>query len=479
MVVGRCKKGYILSSSKIRYHAVSRGDMGEMPVKQEGAAEKQTRWTRRQLQVLLLLQLIFVIDGIDTQILAVALPAIVADWRLPLADFGIAMAAGHAGAFVGTPIAGILGDRFGRKPVLVGGTLLFSMMTLALAMAREPTHLAGLRFVAGLGLGGCIPPALALLTESMPGRRRGLCVALSMVCPPIGIALAGLLAKWLIPALGWGNLFMLCGMAPLAAAVLLFLFLSESPAYLALKGDRPERLAALLAALNLPAPAENPGDKDPGLAQSLSTIFAVPRRTAVLGLFLAFFFIYLAMSLVLGWLPSMLASNGYSLALASTSTSVFALAGIIGVLLTGWAIVARGERVVANALMAGGITIALLLSIGLPPPAAFGSASAMLLFGLLALEGMAMNGLITALYTGASGTFPPRVRSSGIGLASTLGRLGAMCGGLIGPLAIGHGGVARYCLVLGGLLLFAALGFNLRKPNQSQSSPPGRRIEQS
>ena len=158
------------------------------------------RWNAAQIQLIILLQSVFIIDGIDTQLMSVALPSIIRDWQKPLSEFGNAMGAGHLGALLGTPFAGALSDRFGRRPVLILGAAIFGIMTIALSFATTPDQLALLHLFAGLGLGGCVPPALALITECTPERRRGMAVALSMVCPPIGIALAGVLASIIIPA---------------------------------------------------------------------------------------------------------------------------------------------------------------------------------------------------------------------------------------------------------------------------------------
>jgi len=427
-----------------------------------GSGGGRARWTPKQIQVLMLLQMIFIFDGVDMQIIAVALPSIVQDWKLPLSAFGVAMAAGHAGSFAGAPIVGMLADRWGRKPVIIAGALLFGSMTMLLALARDPFHLVLLRFIAGLGLGGCVPPALALVTESMPASRRGLCVALSMICPPIGIALAGVLAKTLIPALGWEGLFFICGLAPILMAMVLFVFLPESPAFLALRGGKEQKLVALLKALALEMPVPEPRRGHMPFCAAFGTIFAAERRVAVAGLFTAFFFGYVTVSLVLGWLPAMFTSLGYAHALAATSISIFSLAGIVGVLTTGWLITIYGERLTTNMLIGGGIAAALLLGLTLPTPDFLPSLTLSSIV-LLSLLGMTMNGLVTALYTGASSLFPPRVRSSGIGLGSMVGRSGAMFGGLIGPLAIGDRGPWGFFMVGALLLALAMLGFNLRR----------------
>ncbi len=99
------------------------------------------------------------------QILGVTVFALADDWQLPITAFSTAMAAGHAGSAVGAAVGGMPGDRFGRKPVAVAGTFLFGALTVATVIAATPAAVVALRFAAGLGLGGCLPPALALLTE--------------------------------------------------------------------------------------------------------------------------------------------------------------------------------------------------------------------------------------------------------------------------------------------------------------------------
>ncbi|OYW83563.1 MAG: hypothetical protein B7Z20_12470, partial [Sphingobium sp. 32-64-5] len=280
----------------------------------------------------------------------------------------------------------------------------------------------------------------------------------------------GLLAKILIPSIGWQGLFLVCGLAPICIACMLIFFLPESPAFLALRPGQEQRLATLLKALDLDRPAPKPQERDVSFFASFGLIFAAERRVAVAGLFMAFFFSYVTMSLVLGWLPSMFTVSGYSQGLATTSISVFSLAGIAGVLATGWLITVRGERLATNMLLGGGIAGALLLGLAIPAPDLLPGLS-LSVIAMLSLLGMTMNGLITALYTGASSLFPMRVRASGIGLGSMIGRSGAMFGGFVGPFAIGNHGVWGFFMIVAMLLALAMLGFNLRRPAARAALP--------
>ena len=419
------------------------------------------RWNAAQIQLIILLQSVFIIDGIDTQLMSVALPSIIRDWQKPLSEFGNAMGAGHLGALLGTPFAGALSDRFGRRPVLILGAAIFGIMTIALSFATTPDQLALLHLFAGLGLGGCVPPALALITECTPERRRGMAVALSMVCPPIGIALAGVLASIIIPAYGWRPLFVLCGVLPLLSAGLVLLFLPESPAFLARSGKHEARLATLVEALDILRPLPPANGKRTGFFAALGTIFGGGRWLSVCGLFTAFVLEYLTMSLILAWLPTFFSNYGYPQRLAATSITAYSLSGIAGILFTGWAITRYGERLVTSGLAAGGIAVMLLLAGLLPSATNLGGITTFAIFVMIGLAGVMINGLMTALFTGTTGAFPPLVRATGIGLAATVARFGAMFGGKIGPQVITFHGTAGYFVALAAILTLVLIVFNL------------------
>ena len=131
-------------------------------------------------------------DGYDLQAIAFASPTIVSDWGIEKASLGFVFSAGLFGIMLGGFLFGYVADRIGRRPAFLLGTLLFSVVTLSTVLASNLTHLAVLRFVAGLGIGGVTPICFALNVEYVPQRFRATVVAFVMVGYAIGTSAGGL-----------------------------------------------------------------------------------------------------------------------------------------------------------------------------------------------------------------------------------------------------------------------------------------------
>jgi AAHS family 4-hydroxybenzoate transporter-like MFS transporter len=112
-------------------------------------------------------------------------------------------------------VTGPLTDRFGRRPMMLGTVIWFSVLTLAVTQASNLDELLVLRFLAGLGLGSLVPMAVVVSSENAPLRRRATMVTLATCGYSIGAASGGLLAAQLIPLYGWPSIFWVGGIAPL------------------------------------------------------------------------------------------------------------------------------------------------------------------------------------------------------------------------------------------------------------------------
>ena len=184
-----------------------------------------------RFRVACLCAVVLLVEGYDIAAVGYVLPLLVDAWRVPPAAFTSALAAGNIGLFLGSLIAGLLGDRLGRKPVMIVCVSAFGVLSLVSALVQSPTQLAVARFLTGLGLGGGIPLAIALASDFAPAIARGRFVLLASLGIPIGFALAGLLAGRLIGAFGWPALFVAGGAAPLLLSPALLLGLPESTAF--------------------------------------------------------------------------------------------------------------------------------------------------------------------------------------------------------------------------------------------------------
>src|SRR3974377_2332482 len=112
------------------------------------------------------------IEGYDMQVIAYAAPVIIEAWHSSKSEFGTVFGAGFGGFMLGATLLGNLGDKLGRKRIIVAGSLLFGVFTFVSAFATGVCSLLVLRMLAGLGLGGSIPNAIALMTEYAPVRAR-------------------------------------------------------------------------------------------------------------------------------------------------------------------------------------------------------------------------------------------------------------------------------------------------------------------
>ena len=193
-----------------------------MPADGGPAASVATRW-----HVLIAGFLCYGFDAVDFMVLALALPAIIAEWQLSLGEAGLIGTAGMIGVGVSGVLMGWLADNYGRRRALLLSVCVFALFTAALALARNRWDAMLLRFLAGLGLGGVWGVATALVAEVWSPERRGRAIAAVLSAWPVGVAVAALLAGALLPVHGWRVLF-LCGGAALLAALYVWICVPES-----------------------------------------------------------------------------------------------------------------------------------------------------------------------------------------------------------------------------------------------------------
>lgn len=402
-------------------------------------------WSAFQKLVLLAIVLVFLVEGLDNQIMATVLPALAADWNLPAHAFAPAIAVGWAGAGIGAVAGGYVADRFGRKPALIGSLLLFGLPTLATVLVHDVTGLAMLRLLAGIGLGSCDPSALTLLTEYTPRRRQGRAIALALVVSLIGIGGCGLIATFVLPAWGWRALFLIVGTTPVVWAAILAVALKESPKHLAKLPARRDKLIRLLALIGHPVPRDAhfvAGDAPPK-AGPISSLVSKPLLPATLCLWAGFLFTYMATGTVFSWAPTLLVKAGLGMAGAGQATIAQSIGGVAGTLAAG-ALTERlgglkAARLFALAAAAGAALLAAAFGVSAHTP--------LLLLALVGLEGGLLSGTMTSLFGAAAQIYPSVARATGIGTAGTFGRGGAILSSYVGVMAMEAGGGAGLFVV--------------------------------
>lgn len=399
-----------------------------------------------QKLVVLLIVLVFIMDGVANTVLPVAIPALMKDWGLARDAFKFVVGAGLMGVAVGAVLGGYLCDRFGRRNTLIACVLLFGSMTALSGFVANIQQLAMVRVLDGLGIGGAIPAGMALLFESMPARRRSVAIGASMVGIPLGGFLAGGLASLVLESHGWHTLFMLGGLGPLLLAVLMAALLPDSPAYLALKPERAEPLRRVMGRFGHAYPVGTVfvAEQAKGPQGRLRDLFNSEFSRATTLLWTAFFFCFIASYSMFSWGPVMMMGQGLSPKAMGLGISVFNVGGVIGGLLSGWVLQKAGSRAAFLIYCLGGMASAMACAFAFQNHAPVSA----LTLPALAVFGGFTAGLLNLTYTMGANLYPPYIKGTGLGAGAGLGRIGAVVSAFAGVAALNLGGAMGFFVVI-------------------------------
>jgi len=362
-------------------------------------------------------------DAMDVGLISFVLAALVGEWKLHPSQVGFISSAGFLGMFVGALAAGLLADRFGRKPLFQSTLIIYSIATGLCSLAGSLGALCGLRFLVGLGLGGELPVASTLVSEFSPAKRRGLMIVLLESFWAYGWVLAALIGYLLIPSYGWRIAFLI-GALPALYALILRRSIPESPRYLEEKG-RPAEAEAVMRQIE----GESAGAKQ-GITASSSAakgrwveLFRKPLLRRTIMLWLIWFGIVFSYYGIFAWLPSLLRAT-YPLVTTFEYTLIITLAQIPGYFSAAFLVDRLGRKPTLALYL-------LLCAVGAFFFRHAGSPAEILVWGcVISFFNLGAWGV---LYTYTPELYPTRIRSSGAGSATAFGRIG----GIVGPYIVG------------------------------------------
>ncbi|WPC03439.1 MFS transporter [Pseudomonas benzenivorans] len=382
-------------------------------------------FTRFHWMVMALCALLLIFDGYDLFIYGVVLPAIMQEWGLTPLEAGALGSYALFGMMFGALAFGTLADRIGRKKGIAICFALFSSATIINGFASNPTEFGICRFLAGLGCGGLMPNAVALMNEYAPKRLRSTLVAVMFSGYSLGGMLAAGVGIYMLPRFGWESMFFAAGV-PLLLLPLILWKLPESVGFLVRQG-RHAQARAILQRIAPDVPLANSGElvmsENKGQGVGVFELFREGRALRTLCLWLAFFCCLLMVYALSSWLPKLMASAGYSLGSSLSFLLALNFGGMAGAILGGW----LGDRFNLSKVMVA-FFIAAAVSISL---LGFKSAPA-LLYLLIFIAGATTIGTQILLYAGAAQFYGLSIRSTGLGWASGIGRNGAIVGPLLG-----------------------------------------------
>jgi len=396
-----------------------------------GQLVEEQKIGRFAIGLLLWCFLVMAMDGYDQTAVSFAAPAIVRDWHVNRAGFGPVFGAGLFGTLIGSFVFGTLGDRLGRRQAIIIGGFVFGALTLASVWAGSLQQLMLLRFLAGLGMGGVVPNAVALVAEYAPKRLRATWVTLMFSGFSIGAGTGGFVSSALIGRYGWPVMFIVGAAGSLGVSLLLIFVLPESIKFLTVKRRAPAVVARLVRRLRpeltIPNDAQFVAEETPAKTHfAPKLIFSDGLRYITPLLWIVFISNSMALYFLQNWLPILIEGIGVAPKDAGIVTAMFSVGGVIG----GLVLCRFVDR-------HGVLAIISLPAIGCPVVALLGhSMSEGLLVAAVFATGFCVVGAQYGLYAVAGMIYPTHFRSAGVGTAISVGKIGSVCGPVIGGLLL-------------------------------------------
>lgn len=373
--------------------------------------------------------LIIVFDVYDLVVFGVVLPVLMEEWQLTPVEAGVLGSYALFGMMFGAIIFGSISDRIGRKKCIIICMLIFTIFSYLVTLCTGPTSFGILRFVAGLGIGGLMPNAVALITEYAPQKNRSFLSTLMFSGYGVGGILAALLGIWLLPLYGWKIMFYI-GALPIFTIPFIIKFVPDSIGFLVAKNKRDEVKKVLNkidsnleidehSQFYMPIKLES---------ASISQLFKSGRLTSTLMFWTAFFMCLLMVYGLNSWLPKLMTKAGYPLGSSLMFLLSLNLGGMIGAIGGG----KLGDKFKLKNVLIVFLSIAAisLFLLGF-------KGNSFTLYLLIAIAGATTIGTQILLYTYVAQFYPMEVRSTGIGWASGVGRLGGIVGPLVGGILLG------------------------------------------
>lgn len=407
-----------------------------------------------RLWILFLCFLSCVVDGYDVQVIGVALPGIREGLHLQPAALGVILTGGQIGVMLGAFLLGPLSDRIGRKRVLLAAAFTFGIFSLATAWATTVNEIAALRLLAGLGLGGIVPAAMAYSAEYAPQRLKATVTTLMWMALPVGGSIVGFSAVWLVPNYGWQSLFVVAGILPLVLVLALVGSMPESLAYLCSRGENQPAMHRIAARIDASLPADATlflSEKNlPGVP--LVQLFKEGRAMGTILVWLIFFLSFFLMIFMVSWVPTLIRMTSGSTTAAGTSLGMWNIGSLIATALIGRLIDRFGYyRVLIPAFA---IIAAVTWLLG-----ALVTAPVTVVVLCIATVGFFVGGSNSGLMALASTSYPVAIRSTGVGAAYAIGgRTGALVGPLLAAFMLQFGwGPSAICYVMGTPMILGVL----------------------
>ncbi len=430
------------------------------------------KMSRYQIMVVCFCAMIAMMDGFDAQAIGYIAPAILKSWHVTRAALSPVFSAGLVGMMFGALGFGPLADRFGRKPILVFCAFFFGLFSLLTATSGSMQELLVFRFLTGLGLGGAIPNVIAMTSEYAPARIRHTVTMLMFSGFSIGAALGGVAAASMISKFGWKSVFVLGGVAPLIGFLVMLAFAPESLRYLVLRGKSNDKVLAILKKiapeLQLNSQTVFTVEEHQAKGFPVKHLFTNGRAALTLLIWVVFFMSLFTMYFLSNWLPTVMNDSGVAVHYAILITAMFQVGGSVGPMFLGKCFDKFSAfRVLALVYLGAAVLIVLIGSVGTSVGALF-----LTVFGagVFVVGGQGGANALTA------NLYPTTIRSTGVGWAFGIGRIGSIIGPIIGGIMLSLHWDIQHIFMIGAipvtLAATAALTISFLASQQKTAEAP-------
>ncbi|WP_223283984.1 MFS transporter [Streptomyces sp. FBKL.4005] len=401
----------------------------------------------RDVWTVVLCWITVLLEGYDLVVLGAIIPTLLKTRHLGMTagDATTVATLSLVGVAIGAVLVGPLADRLGRRLLLIGSVVLFSVFTLLVPLAGSVAVFAVLRLVAGLGLGACMPVSLTMMAEHMPAHRRARASTLTMTGYHTGAVITSLLALRVTE--DWEVLFYVLGAAGLVVAVVQWFRLPESEAFV--------RAREATGSGRVP----------------FGELLTPARLRAGIGVWVASF---MGLLLVYGlntWLPKLMNDAGYPVPTAVTQLLVLNAGGVAGLVLGGFVADRRGIKLTTLGWFAASVVMLACLGVRMD--------SDLLLDTVVFLTGVFVFSAQVLVYAYVTHFYPASVRGTALGSASGIGRIGSIVGpsvtGALVTAGIGHPWGFYFFAAVAVLAFLAVLTLPARAAEEPGTEPAGRR----
>ena len=393
----------------------------------------QIKMTQVQYFSIAICFLMSVLDGMDVLVVSYCAPAIAEDLNLGPKTLGFVFSSGLIGMAIGAIFLAPFADRFGRKKLILASAFIMGFSVLLTAYSENISQLILMRLVSGLGIGCMLATTATLTSENVLNNSKDFWVSLVISGYPVGAVVSGYVAAAIIPSYGWESMFVLAGLTTILTIPLIFFFLSESPQFY-LKKQPKDALAKankILIKMNF-----KPLDSLPkiGLKANnkplVSRLFSEKYKISTLQLWAALFFAFGCLYFLISWIPKLASDAGLSIELAIYAGTIFNVGAFFGIVLQGYFSSKIGLKKTISFFLL--LTFLLMASFKL----FVGTDILLLVYFLL---GFSLQGGFVGLYAVAARLYPTEFKTTGVGWAIGMGRVGGILAPLIGGLLISIG----------------------------------------